>query len=145
MEQTTNNNIKIVRLQSGEDIMADVMENDENELIVLDNPMHIIFKRMPTGQTIMMMMPWLPIEIIKENNATIYGTDILTVIEPKDDLIEYYGRAVLESQEIMEKKRIRGINDDDFYDEEDDDEDEEELQIEDVIDLMREKKNKRLH
>jgi hypothetical protein len=100
---------------------------------------------MPTGQTVMMMMPWLPIEIIKENNATIYGTDILTVIEPKDDLIEYYGRAVLESQEIMEKKRIRGINDDDFYDEEDDDEDEEELQIEDVIDLMREKKNKRLH
>ena len=80
MEQTTNNNIKIVRLQSGEDIMADVMENDENELIVLDNPMHIIFKRMPTGQTVMMMMPWLPIEIIKENNATIYGTDILSMM-----------------------------------------------------------------
>ena len=145
MEQTTNNNIKIVRLQSGEDIMADVMENDENELIVLDNPMHIIFKRMPTGQTVMMMMPWLPIEIIKENNATIYGTDILTVIEPKDDLIEYYGRAVLDAQEIMEKKRIRGINDDDFDDEEDEDGDEEELQVEDIIDLMREKKNKRLH
>ena len=145
MEQTTNNNIKIVRLQSGEDIMADVMENDENELIVLDNPMHIIFKRMPTGQTVMMMMPWLPIEIIKENNATIYGTDILTVIEPKDDLIEYYGRAVLEAQEIMEKKRIRGINDEDFDDEEDADGDEEELQVEDIIDLMREKKNKRIH
>jgi hypothetical protein len=44
----------------------------------------------------------------------------------------------------MEKKRIRGINDDDFYDEEDDDDDEE-LQVEDIIDLMREKKNKRLH
>ena len=145
MEQTTNNNIKIVRLQSGEDIMADVMENDENELIVLDNPMHIIFKRMPTGQTVMMMMPWLPIEIIKENNATIYGTDILTVIEPKDDLIEYYGRAVLEAQEVMEKKRIRGINDEDFDDEEDEDGDEEELQVEDIIDLMREKKNKRIH
>jgi len=145
MEQTTNNNIKIVRLQSGEDIMADVMENDENELIVLDNPMHIIFKRMPTGQTVMMMMPWLPIEIIKENNATIYGTDILTVIEPKEDLIEYYDKAVLEAQEIMEKKKIRGINDDDFLDEEDEDDDEEELQVEDIIDLMREKKNKRLH
>jgi len=145
MEQTTNNNIKIVRLQSGEDIMADVMENDENELIILDNPMHIIFKRMPTGQTVMMMMPWLPIEIIKENNATIYGTDILTVIEPKEDLIEYYGKAVLEAQEIMEKKKIRGINDDDFLDEEDEDDDEEELQVEDIIDLMREKKNKRLH
>jgi hypothetical protein len=93
----------------------------------------------------MMMMPWLPIEIIKENNATIYGTDILTVIEPKEDLIEYYGKAVLEAQEIMEKKKIRGINDDDFLDEEDEDDDEEELQVEDIIDLMREKKNKRLH
>jgi hypothetical protein len=51
---------------------------------------------------------------------------------------------VLEAQDIMEKKRIRGINDDDFYDEEDDDDDEE-LQVEDIIDLMREKKNKRLH
>jgi hypothetical protein len=51
---------------------------------------------------------------------------------------------VLEAQDIMEKKRIRGINDDDF-DEEDEDDDEEELQVEDIIDLMREKKNKRLH
>ncbi len=144
MEQTTNNNIKIVRLQSGEDVMAGVIENDENDVIVLDNPMHVIFKRMPTGQTVMMMMPWLPIEIIKENNAVIYGTDILTTIEPKDDLIDYYGRAVLEAQEIMEKKKIRGIEDEDF-DEEDDEDDEEELQVEDIIDLMREKKNTRLH
>lgn len=144
MEQTTNNNIKIVRLQSGEDVMAGVIENDENDVIVLDNPMHVIFKRMPTGQTIMMMMPWLPIEIIKKNNAVIYGTDILTVIEPKDDLIDYYGRAVLEAQEIMEKKKIRGIEDEDF-DEEDDEDDEEELQVEDIVDLMREKKNTRLH
>jgi hypothetical protein len=45
----------------------------------------------------------------------------------------------------MEKKKIRGINDDDFLDEEDEDDDEEELQVEDIIDLMREKKNKRLH
>ena len=36
------------------------------------------------------------------------------------------------------------LNDDDF-DEEDEDDDEEELQVEDIIDLMREKKNKRLH
>jgi len=51
---------------------------------------------------------------------------------------------VLEAQDIMEKKRIRGINDDDF-DEEDEDDDEEELQVEDIIDLMREKRDKKLH
>ncbi len=45
MEQTTNNTIKIVRLQSGEDIMADMIEDEENDTVLLDNPMHIIFKR----------------------------------------------------------------------------------------------------
>jgi len=98
MELTPNNNIKIVRLQSGEDIMADIIQDEENDTILLDNPMHIIFKRVPTGQTVMMMMPWLPIEIIKENNAIVYSTDILTIIEPKDDLVRYYGSVVSEAQ-----------------------------------------------
>ncbi len=105
METTTNNNIKIVRLQSGEDIMADMIQDEENDTILLDNPMHIIFKRIPTGQTVMMMMPWLPIEIIKENSAIVYGSDILTIIEPKDDLVEYYGSVVVEAQQRMEEKR----------------------------------------
>ena len=64
MEITPNTNIKIVRLQSGEDIVADFIEDDENDVVMLNNPMHIIFKRIPTGQTVMMMMPWLPIEQI---------------------------------------------------------------------------------
>ena len=102
MQPTPNNSIKIVRLQSGEDIMADIVEDEENDTILLDNPMQVIFKRIPTGQTVMMMMPWLPIEIIKENNAIVYASDILTIIEPKDDLIDYYGNVVVEAQ-----KRIR--------------------------------------
>jgi len=105
MELTPNNNIKIVRLQSGEDIMADIIEDEENDTIFLDNPMHIIFKRVPTGQTVMMMAPWLPIEIIKENSAIVYSTDILTIIEPKDDLVRYYGSVVSEAQLRMEEKR----------------------------------------
>jgi hypothetical protein len=138
MEQTTNNNIKIVRLQSGEDIMADVMENDENELIVLDNPMHIIFKRIPTGQTVMMMMPWLPIEIIKENSAIVYSSDILTIIEPKEDLVDYYGTVVIEAQQRMEEKR-------DFSNEEEDDYDEEEIDEEELFEVLKEKKKHKLH
>ena len=39
-------------------------------------------------------MPWLPMELIKENNALIYTEDILTIIEPKDDLVEYYNNVV---------------------------------------------------
>ena len=34
--QTTNNNIKIVRLQSGEDIIADFIEDNDNDTVLLE-------------------------------------------------------------------------------------------------------------
>jgi hypothetical protein len=40
------------------------------------------------------MVPWLPLEVICDNIATITQDDILTFAEPKDDLIEYYGNMV---------------------------------------------------
>jgi hypothetical protein len=138
MELTPNNNIKIVRLQSGEDIMADIIEDEENDTIFLDNPMHIIFKRIPTGETVMMMMPWLPIEIIKENSAIVYSSDILTIIEPKEDLVDYYGTVVIEAQQRMEEKR-------DFSNEEEDDYDEEEIDEEELFEVLKEKKKHKLH
>ena len=137
MELTPNNNIKIVRLQSGEDIMAHIIEDEENDTIFLDNPMHIIFKRIPTGQTVMMMMPWLPIEVIKENSAILYSSDILTIIEPKEDLVDYYGTVVIEAQQRMEEKR-------DFSNEEDD-YDEEEIDEEELFEVLKEKKKHKLH
>jgi hypothetical protein len=138
MELTPNNNIKIVRLQSGEDIMADIIEDEENDTIFLDNPMHIIFKRIPTGQTVMMMMPWLPIEIIKENSAIVYSSDILTIIEPKEDLVDYYGTVVIDAQQRMEEKR-------DFSNEEEDEYDEEEIDEEELFEVLKEKKKHKLH
>ena len=141
MEQTTNTNIKIVRLQSGEDIMADMIEDEENDTVLLDNPMHIVFKRIPTGQTVMMMMPWLPIEIIKENVAIIYASDILTVIEPKTEVVEYYGNVVVEAQHRMEHSKQLGSLDD----EEEEEDDEEEIDADDLLEIMNESKKHKLH
>ena len=142
MQATTNTNIKIVRLQSGEDIMADCIEDTEQGTVLLENPMHIIFKRIPTGQTVMMMMPWLPIELIKDNSAVIYDSDILTTIEPKDDLINYYGQIVISAQEKME-------NSENIFGEEDDDDEEEgiqeEIDPEALFELLKEKKKNKLH
>jgi hypothetical protein len=141
MQQTTNNNIKIVRLQSGEDVMADYHADEENGTVLLDNPMHIIFKRISSGQTVMMMMPWLPIELIKENNAVIYDSDILTIIEPKDDLINYYGQIVMSAQEKMENEtNIFGEDDED-----DEEQIQEEFDAEDFFEMMKEKKKNKLH
>ncbi len=140
MELTPNNNIKIVRLQSGEDIMADIIQDEENDTILLDNPMHIIFKRVPTGQTVMMMAPWLPIEIIKDNHAILYTSDILTIIDPKDSAIKHYGEVVMEAQQRMEEIDV-------MSEEDDDDEDDEDgvLDTEEIFEALKEKRNKKLH
>ena len=145
MQTTPNNNIKIVRLQSGEDIIADIISDDENETMLLDNPMQVIFKRMPTGQTVMMMMPWLPIEIIKENNAVLYQEDILTVIEPREDLIDYYGNVVVEAQHRMESSRRFNNLGDEEDDESEEEFDEEEIDPEELFELLKERKKNNIH
>jgi hypothetical protein len=141
MQATTNTNIKIIRLQSGEDVMADCIEDTEQGTVLLENPMHIIFKRVSTGQTLMMMMPWLPIELIKENSAIIYDSDILTIIDPKEDLINYYGQIVISAQERME-------NSENIFGEDDDEEEEgveEDIDPEELFELLKEKKKNKLH
>ena len=134
-------NIRIVRLQSGEDIIADCIPSLDEETVELKRPMHIIFKRIQTGRSIMMMMPWLPVELIKENTAHIYGADILTYIEPKDDLIEYYNNAV--NDEDLETASASSIRPQ-LFDEEEEPTDEE-LDEEELQELMEERKNNRVH
>jgi len=91
-------NIKVVRLQSGEDVIADVIADKENT--ILNNPMVVLLRRSGKG-SVMMMVPWLPVEIISDNIATLNNSEIVTYTNPKDSLIEYYLNMVHEvSKEI---------------------------------------------
>ena len=120
----TSNNIKIVRLQSGEDIIANYLEDEENDTVLLDKPMHIILKRLPNNKTVMMMMPWLPVELIKENEAILYASDILSVFEPREDLIEHYDSVLNQFEEAL-----NSMEDDD---EDIDDGNDEEMEVEEI-------------
>ena len=132
-------------MQTGEDIMASMLEQENSDQIQINDPMRIVFRRMPTGQTVMMMMPWLPVELIKENIAMIYSTDIITVVEPKESMIRYYDKLVertitdmLESDGMIERLL-----------EEQDQEDEEEItqeeMMEELVNTIQEVRNKKLH
>jgi len=149
MEQTTNTNIRIVRLQSGEDIIAGYSGNIDTNIVILDNPMHLIFKRTSQG-TVMFMLPWLPIELIKDNIATIVTDDILTIVEPKDDLIEYYGNIINQTHMRAIKdntmaNNIKQAMEDDLDDISEEEENEERLTKEEILDLINRKRTKRLH
>jgi len=92
-------NIKIVRLQSGEDIIAHYKEDEPNGIVLLTHPMSLMFKRLPTGKAIMLMSPWLPLELIESDSAHLYAQDILSVFQPKSSLIDYYYNTVKEVEE----------------------------------------------
>jgi hypothetical protein len=143
--------VKIVRLQSGEDIIANIIEDDESDMIMLNNPMHLIFKRTSQG-TVMMMLPWLPIELIKDNMATIYSSDILTMIDPKDALIEYYGNMINTEQlknmrdDTLVNNLKEAMNDNEDNDELDiEEENEETLTREEAMEIVHRKRSNRLH
>ena len=136
-------NVKIIRMQTGEDIMASMIGEEEAETVLLEDPMRLIFRRMPTGQTVMMMMPWLPVELIKDNNALIYNSDIVTIIDPKESMIEYYENLVIKTLLEMEKSEdmIAGL----LKEQAGEDEEDEEYSMEELTNFLEEVKNRTLH
>jgi len=139
-------NVKLIRMQSGEDIMASTFEQEDSDQIQVNDPMRIVFRRLPTGQTVMLMMPWLPVELIKENMAMIYYSDIVTVVEPKESMIRYYDKLV--------ERTINDMQDSDkmiekLLEEQDDEEDVEEVtqeqMMEELMQNIQEVRNKKLH
>jgi len=151
-------NVKILRLNDGEDIITDYTV-EEGNVFVMHNPMTLFFKRMSVGKSMVIMQPWLPIELVDVNMAKIFSNQVLTIIEPRNALIEYYRNAVEESNDIItqydEQISESLLNDafassDDSLDEEDiEDESSEEYTEDDAfIDQMQQSKatrNKTIH
>ena len=127
-------NVKIIRLQSGEDVIADYQQIDGDESVLLSNPMTLMFKRMPTGRAVMLMSPWLPLELVEKNEAWLYESDILTVVQPKQQIVDYYANSVKEVEEDM----IASAMDDENFLRDISDEVEEELSFEEEQQAMEE-------
>jgi hypothetical protein len=121
-------NVKILRLQSGEDIITQYTENQKESTLLLSYPMIVIFKRMSEGRCVMFMSPWLPVELVEHNFTSIYMQDVLTVFEPKQSLLKYYEKAVSklaerieEEAEMIDSNLTSGPEDSQDYDVEDED------------------------
>jgi hypothetical protein len=135
-------NVKLIRMQTGEDIMASMYEQEDNTQVQLNDPMRLVFRRMPTGQTVMMMMPWLPVELIKENTAMVYTSDIITIIEPKETMILYYDKLVERTIKEMEEsdELLQNLLDEEEPKYEEDDGPLTENQLEQILNDIRTKK-----
>ncbi len=130
-------------MQTGEDIMASMIGEEEEETVLLADPMRLIYRRLPTGQTVLMMMPWLPVELIKDNSALIYNTDIITIIDPKDSMIEYYSNLVAKT--LLEMEKSEGMIEQLLKDQQQEEDEEEEFSMEELTKFIEDINNRTLH
>jgi hypothetical protein len=136
---------KILRLNTGEDIMGHCILDDEDDFVLISNPMKVVLRRMSeSNQTLLMMAPWLPLELVEEDLAAINYEDIITMVQPKKTFIDYYNDTVENYQLIMEKRR-----DEDFSDyevrEEEQDQDSFDSAMDEILNSEDDKKNQTLH
>jgi hypothetical protein len=131
---------KIVRLNTGEDIIGACLIDDDNSCISIENPMKVYIKRMANAnKTMLVMMPWLPLEIIDDDFATINYQDIITVLDPKESFIEYYTSMVEQFEARMK------LADDSIEQEDDEDDEMDDSTLQDMLDSLKETKRGRLH
>ena len=81
--------IKIVRLKdNGFDIICDMLDQTA-ESVTLDQPMEFEVRNKELA-----MNYWLPINMIKENSVSIKLDNILCVIDPTSEFVEFYANTV---------------------------------------------------
>jgi len=136
-------NIKIIRMQSGEDIVASYYHDLESNLSTLWEPMRLVLRRLETGKTVMMMLPWLPVEVMKENIATIPFKDILLVVDPKEEFVEYYDNTIIQIKSYIDEANMEELFEDDYLDEYDDQE--EQYSEEEIDEIMEVKRKQPIH
>lgn len=124
------NSIKIIRLQNGTDLIAEIKELDD-DFVNIREPLEIFSEMDQNNIKSIYFTPWLPVSMIYENVTKIKMSNILFIIEPTEMTIEHYGKAILNM--TLDKTESLFINDDteeDYgydssFDLEDSDEDEE--------------------
>ena len=93
--------VKLIRLKSGEDIIAYIEQVDKLNFVVRE-PMVVLTKQdNRTNKHIIMMDHWLPVPLIRHNEAFITEGEIVTMLEPTSDFSEYYENAVTNMKQIL--------------------------------------------
>ena len=113
-------NIKIVRLKNGEDIVGqlhDYKDNNGNiESYDVIEPMtvDVEYRNKEAG---LVMRHWLPVQLIKHNEINIKQQDILCLLEPADEFAEYYVNTVEKIHELLKAKNlVDALNDEEVND-----------------------------
>jgi hypothetical protein len=86
--------IKVLRLKSGEDIIAYLEQVDKLNFIVREPMVVLVKSDMKSGKQVILMDHWLPAPLIKHNEAFLTENEIVTILEPTSEFSDYFENAV---------------------------------------------------
>ena len=91
----TNDNLRFIRLNTGEDIITELsfIEDKENKntYYVLSNPLKIVYSLSKNSDQIgISLLPWVFDRLCATSQFVIFPTDVLTMTIPSDELKKYY-------------------------------------------------------
>jgi|SRR6056300_1641405 hypothetical protein len=81
--------VKILRLSTGEDVIAKVSQNLETNTITLKQPFVIIPHQQGPGKPVQLMMT-LYSPYSKDNTVDIKEANVISTVEPKEEILASY-------------------------------------------------------
>jgi hypothetical protein len=93
---------QIVKLQNGDDLIANVHISLTGNSFVLEEPMRF-FVDVRNGNALV-MQHYLPVQLVKSNKVCIKDADILAMVDPDEEFIEYYNHTIDKIKRLMQAK-----------------------------------------
>jgi hypothetical protein len=106
--------IKIVRLKNGEDIIGNVIETDY-ECYIKDALRIELYDDVRKQTQVLTLANWAPSSIIKVNECKIYENDILTKFEPTESFVQHYQATIVAMQQmVIAKEKTDSMSDEEI-------------------------------
>jgi len=96
--------IKLVRFKTGEDIIGYVSDINDDR-INIKFPMVVITDDV-NGQKAYVMAPWLPHQLYKLNETSIWSNDVMFVADATDVFVDYYKEMVTKLEKYITASEI---------------------------------------
>ena len=151
MEEGLNPRIKFIRMNTGEDVIAEIVKHkeDDEDLYVLINPLKILYTmNQSSGGVAIALMQWIFPRICDKQEFPVYSSDIITMCDPSEQMETYYWKTLNKFDDMgfdlaTTNKRMM-----DQYDEDDEDNYEPtEEDLEEINEMLNEIRNgkRKLH
>ena len=93
---------QIIKLQNGEDLIANVHVSITGNTFILEEPMKFFVDHRNNNSLV--MQHYLPVQLVKTNKVSIKDADILAMVDPDDEFIEYYYHTIERIKRLMKAK-----------------------------------------